>query len=155
MKAFLRRTTNPELYATVFIPELQIASQPLVYARWQHGRVQPTSVDHISNIVKRAIRDNKMGRMMTAHIRGASVSKIGQLVPDLTNQALALGRWTTPNTFRNQAPVLGTWSKVPKSICDNPQQVLRWGWTPQPPAGIKIAEYEKPPSYWVGIATFS
>jgi hypothetical protein len=123
MKAFLRRTTDPELYATVFIPELQIASQPLVYARWQHGRLQPASVDHISNIVKRAIRDKKMARMMTAHIRGASVSKIVQLVPELTDQALSLGRWTTPNTFRNhyQAPVLGTWSKVPKSICDNPQ----------------------------------
>ena len=93
-----------------------------------------------------------MGRMMTAHIRGASVSKIVQLVPDLTEQALALGRWTTPHTFRNhyQAPVLGTWARVPKSISNNPQQVLRWGWTPQPPAGISIAEYERPPSYWVG-----
>ncbi len=93
-----------------------------------------------------------MGRMMTAHIRGASVTKIVQLVPALTDQALALGRWTTPNTFRNhyQAPVLGTWTKVPKAICNNPQQVLRWGWTPQPPAGISVAEYEKPPSYWVG-----
>jgi hypothetical protein len=131
MKAFLRRTSDPELYATVFIPELQIASQPLVYAQWQQGRLQQASVDHISNIVKRAIRDKKMGRMMTAHIRGASVSKIVQLVPDLTDQALALGRWTTPHTFRNhyQAPVLGTWAKVPKSICNNPQQVLRWGWT--------------------------
>ena len=90
MKAFLRRTSDPELYATVFIPELQIASQPLVYAQWQHGRLQQASVDHISNIVKRAIRDKKMGRMMTAHIRGASVSKIVQLVPELTEQALAL-----------------------------------------------------------------
>jgi hypothetical protein len=96
-----------------------------------------------------------MGRMMTAHIRGASVSKIIQLVPDLTEPALALGRWTTPNTFRNhyQAPVLGTWAKVPKSICQNPQQVLRWGWTPQPPTSVSIAEYEKPPSYWVGKTT--
>jgi hypothetical protein len=121
MKVFLRRTSEPELYATVFIPELQISSQPLVYAQWQHGRLQQASVDHhISNIVKRAIRDTKMGRMMTAHIRGASVSKIVQLVPDLTDQALALGRWTTPHTFRNhyQAPVLGTWAKVPKSICN-------------------------------------
>ena len=152
MKAFLQRTSDPELYATVFIPELQLASQPLVYAQWQHGRLQQASVDHISNIVKRAIKDRKMGRMMTAHIRGASVSKIVQLVPALTDQALALGRWTTPNTFRNhyQAPVLGTWAKVPKTICNNPQQVLRWGWTPQPPAGISITEYEKPPSYWVG-----
>jgi hypothetical protein len=152
MTNFLQRTSDPDLYATVFIPELQISSQPLVYARWQHGRLQQASVDHISNIVKRAIRDKKMGRMMTAHIRGASVSKIVQLVPELTEQALALGRWTTPHTFRNhyQAPVLGTWAKIPKSIINNPQQVLRWGWTPQPPAGVSIAEYEKPPSYWVG-----
>ncbi len=112
MRDFLRRTSDPELYATVFIPELQISSQPLVY--------------HISNIVKRAIRDKKMGRMMTAHIRGASVSKIVQIVPELTEQALALGRWTTPHTFRNhyQVLVLGTWAKVPKSIINNPQQVL-------------------------------
>ncbi len=25
----------------------------------------------------------------------------------------------------------------------------KWEWTPQPPAGISIAEYEKPPSYWI------
>ncbi len=34
------------------------------------------------------IKDKKMGRMMTAHIRGASASKFVQLVPDLTEQAL-------------------------------------------------------------------
>jgi hypothetical protein len=55
MEVFLRRRSDPDLYATVFIPELQISSQPLVYARWQHGRLQQASVDHISNIVKRAI----------------------------------------------------------------------------------------------------
>ena len=152
MKTYLRRTADPELYASVFIPELQISSQPLVYARFQHGKLQQASVDHISNIVRRAIKDRQMGRMMTAHIRGASVSKIVQLVPALTDQALALGRWTTPNTFRNhyQAPVQGTWAPVPKSISNNPQQVLRWGWTPQPPDKISVNEYEKPPSYWIG-----
>ena len=93
-----------------------------------------------------------MGRMMTAHIRGASVSKIVQLVPELTDQALALGRWTTPHTFRNhyQAPVLGHWAPVPNNIRNNPQQVLRWGWTPEPPARVSIGEYEKPPTYLVG-----
>ncbi len=51
----------------------------------------------------------------------------------------------------DQAPVLGTWAQqVPKSIRNNPQQVLRWGWTPQPPAGISVAEYKQPPAYWVG-----
>ena len=152
MKTFLRRTSDPTLYATVNIPELQLASQPLVYARLERGMLQRASVDHISNIVKRAIKDRQMGNMMTAHIRGASVSKIVQLVPELTDQALALGRWTTPYTFRNhyQAPVLGTWPAVPNPIRKNPQQVLRWGWTPTPPEGISIAEYEKPPKHWVG-----
>jgi hypothetical protein len=32
MKTFLRRTSDTALYATVHIPELQLASQPLVYA---------------------------------------------------------------------------------------------------------------------------
>ena len=152
MKTFLRRTSDPELYASVPIPELQISAQPLIYARLQQGKLQQASVDHISNVVKRAIRDRKMGRMMTAHIRGASVSKIVQLVPELTDQALALGRWTTPHTFRihYQAPVLGNWAPVPTNIRNNPQQVLRWGWTPEPPARVSIGEYEKPPTYWVG-----
>jgi hypothetical protein len=152
MKTFLRRTSDPTLYATVYIPELQLASQPLVYARLEKGMLQHASVDHISNIVKRAIKDRNMGNMMTAHIRGASVSKIVQLVPELVDQALALGRWTTPSTFRNhyQAPVLSTWPEVPNSIRKNPQQVLRWGWTPTPPEGISIAEYKKPPHHWVG-----
>jgi hypothetical protein len=92
-----------------------------------------------------------MGSMMTAHVRGASVLKIVQLVPDLTEQALALGSWTTPHTFCNhyQAPVLGTWPPVLNSIKHNPQQVLRWGWTPTPPNKVSVAEYEKPPRYWL------
>jgi hypothetical protein len=121
MKTFLRRTSNPDLCATVHIPELQLASQSLVYARFEKGMLQQASVDHISIIVKRAIKDRQMGNMMTAHIRGASVSKIVQLVPELTDQALALGRWTTPYTFRNhyEAPVLGNWPDVPNSIRKN------------------------------------
>ncbi len=90
-----------------------------------------------------------MGSMMSAHIRGASVSKIIQLVPELTTEAPSLGRWTTPKMFRNhyQAPMIGTWAPVPASIRTNPQQVLRWGWTPQPPTGVTTTEYEKPPSF--------
>jgi hypothetical protein len=152
MRTFLQRTSDPELYATVHIPELQISAQPLIYARLEHGKLQHSSVDHISNIVRRAIQDKQMGTMMTAHIRGALLSKIVQLEPSLIDQALALGRWTTPHTFRNhyQAPVLGTWAPLPKALLSNPQQVLRWGWTPQPPDNISVAEYEKPPRYWVG-----
>jgi hypothetical protein len=81
-----------------------------------------------------------MGKMMTTHIRGVSVSKIVQLVPEMTEQALALGRWTTATMFRNhyQAPVLGTWKPVPKAIRTNPQQILRWEWTPKPPVGVTV-----------------
>jgi hypothetical protein len=152
MKAFLQRTTDPTLYATVYIPELNLSAQPLIYARLQDNKFQHSSVDHISNVLKRAIKDRHMGSMMSAHIRGASVSKIIQLVPELTAEALALGRWTTPTMFRNhyQAPVIGTWAPVPASIRKNPQQVLRWGWTPQPPTEVTVAEYEKPPRFWIG-----
>ncbi len=109
-------------------------------------------MDNISNIFKRAIKDRHMGNMMTAHVRRASVSKIVQLVPDLTEQALALGRWTTPHSFRNhyQAPMLGTWASALNSIKHNPQQVLRWGWIPTLPDKVSVAEYEKLPRYWVG-----
>jgi hypothetical protein len=135
MKAFLQRTSDPTLYATVYILELNLSAQPLIYARLQENKFQHSSVDHISNVLKRAIKDRHMGSMLSAHIRGAFVSKIIQLVPELTTDALSLGRWTTgtPTMFRNhyQTPVIGTWAPVPASIRANPQQVLRWGWTPQ------------------------
>jgi hypothetical protein len=152
MKAFLQRTSDPKLYATVYIPELNLSAQPLIYAKLQDNKFQHSSVDHISNVLKRAIKDRHMGSMMSAHIRGASVSKIIQLVPELTTDALSLGRWTTPAMFRNhyQAPVIGTWAPVPVSIRTNPQQVLRWGWAPQPPPNVTIAEYEKPSRFWIG-----
>ncbi len=79
MRTFLQRTSDPELYATVHIPELQISAQPLIYVRLEHDKLQHSSVDHISNIVRRAIHDKQMGTMMTAHVRGASISKIVQL----------------------------------------------------------------------------
>ncbi len=142
MKAFLQRMSDPALYATVYIPELNLSAQPRIYARLQDNKFQQSSVDHISNVLKRAIKDRPMSSIMSAHIRGASVSKIIQLVPALTADALSLGRWTTPAMFRNhyQTPVIGTWAPVPASIRTNPQQVLRWGWTPQPPTDVTIAE---------------
>jgi hypothetical protein len=152
MKAFLQRTSDPTLYATFYIPELNLSAQPLIYARLQDNKFQHSSVDHISNVLKRAIKDRHMGSMMSAHIRGASVSKIIQLVPELTTDALSLGRWTTSTMFCDhyQAPVIGTWTPVPASVCTNPQQVLRWGWMPQPPTDVTIAEYEEPPRFWIG-----
>jgi hypothetical protein len=152
MKAFLQRTSDLTLYATVYIPELNVSAQPLIYARLQDNKLQHSSVDHISNVLKRTIKDRHMGSMMSAHIRGASVSKTIQLVPELTTEALSLGRWTTHTMFRNhyQAPVIGTWTPVPVSIRINPQQVLRCSWTPQPPRNVTIAKYEKPPRFWIG-----
>jgi hypothetical protein len=49
-----------------------------------------------------------------------------------------------------EVPVLGTWVPLPESLLSNPQQVLRWGWTPTLPDSISMAEYEKPHRYWVG-----
>ena len=97
-----------------------------------------------------------MGKMTTSHIRGASVSKIIDLAPDLRADALAFGRWTTDLTFRNHyyAPLLVPPAPVPKKFLTNPQQVLRWGWAAKPPAGVTISKYEKGPAFWVG-KTFS
>jgi hypothetical protein len=39
MRAFLQRTSDPELYTTVYIPELQLHSQPLIYARFEHRKL--------------------------------------------------------------------------------------------------------------------
>jgi hypothetical protein len=35
MKAFLQRNSDPALYATVYIPELNLSAQPLIYAKLQ------------------------------------------------------------------------------------------------------------------------
>ncbi len=37
MKTFLQLIADPELHASVHIPELQISAQPLIYARFHHG----------------------------------------------------------------------------------------------------------------------
>jgi hypothetical protein len=97
-----------------------------------------------------------MGKMKTAHIRGASTSKITDLVPDLRTAAMDLGRWTTAHTFENHyhAPMLTSPRKVPASMKSNPQQVLRWGWKANPPLGVTNLEYEQLPDFWVG-KTFS
>jgi hypothetical protein len=108
-------------------------------------------VDHVSNLVQQNIDLAQMGKMKTSHLRGASVSKIVDLVPELRHQAIALARWTTETTFVNHyyAPLLISPPPVPANMRSNPQQVLRWGWKAKPPAGVSVSEYEKGPDFWV------
>ena len=73
MKTYLRWTADPELYASVFIPELQISSQPLVYARFQHGKLQQASVDHIEYCPTRYKRSANGENDDSAHPRGISL----------------------------------------------------------------------------------
>ncbi len=103
------------------------------------------SVDYISHIVRNAIIRMRIGDMQTAHIRGASTSKVVQLVPTAEAAIMKLGRWTTPYTFRNhyQAPVQGTWAEFPTRLQQNTQMILRWGFQPTPPQGVSATDYVK------------
>ena len=86
-------------------------------------------------------------------VRGASPSKLVQIFPDMEPQAIALGRWTEPKTFRNhyQAPVkLESLEAPPASMKVNVQQILRWGFQPRPPPNVSAEEYMQGPDYWVG-----
>ena len=40
-------------------------------------------------------------------------------------------------------------AKPPASLMGNPQQVLRWGFTPNPPPRVAAREYYFLPSHWV------
>jgi hypothetical protein len=114
--------------------------------------MKAASVDYISHIVRDAIVRMGMGNMQTAHIRGASTSKVVQLVPTAEAAIMKLGRWTTPYTFRNhyQAPVRGTWEEFPEHLQQNTQMILRWGFKKTPPKGVSAADYVKGPQFWVG-----
>jgi hypothetical protein len=39
IKAFLQRTSDPTLHATVYIPVLNLSAQPLIYARLQDNKL--------------------------------------------------------------------------------------------------------------------
>jgi hypothetical protein len=69
LRDFLARTTDPDLYASEFIPQITASVQPLVFARLQGGLRQKCSVDHISVIVKGAIARAKMDSMKPRHLR--------------------------------------------------------------------------------------
>jgi hypothetical protein len=152
MKEFLRRTTDAQIYQHIHVPQLQQMCQPLVFSTSRQGKLKAASVDYISHIVRDAIIRMRMGTMQTAHIRGASTSKVVQLVPTAEAAIMKLGRWTTPYTFRNhyQAPVLGTWAKVPTQLEQNTQMILRWGFQPTPPPGVSATDYVKGPKFWIG-----
>jgi hypothetical protein len=129
MKDFLRRTTDAQLYQQVHVPQLQQVCQPLVFSTSRQGKLKAASVDYISHVVRDAMIRMGMNNMQTAHLRGASTSKVVQLVPTAEAAVMKLGRWTTPYTFRNhyQAPVQGTWDPVPEQLQKNTQMILRWG----------------------------
>jgi hypothetical protein len=153
LRDFLARTTDPDLYASEFIPQIAASVQPLIYARLKAGLRQKCSVDHISVIVKGAIAQARMDEMKLRHLRGASTSKIISLSSDAFNIAMGLGRWTTGQTFfqHYNAPVtLLTQELPPESIATHGQQLLRWEWDPISPPNITTTEYDAPFEFWVG-----
>ena len=153
LRDFMVRSADPDQFAAVYLAQLAESVQPLFYARTVAGVRQQCSVDHISNMIKRAILQAQISTMKPRHLRGASTSKIVLLSPDATSVAMGLGRWTTPKTFLQHynAPVdLLTRDPCPEDISMNGQQLLRWGWNPTPPSHVSTTEYDEHFDYWVG-----
>ena len=152
MEDLLRRTSDTSIFATIYLKQIDSHVQPLVWGKFSKGMLRPASVDHVSNIVQSNMDMVGMGNMKTSHIRGACVSKIVDLAPNLRAEALALGRWTTDITFLSHyyAPLLVAPLPLPVTNRSNPQQVLRWGWKASPPSGVTASDYEKGPTFWVG-----
>ena len=151
LREFLTSTSGPE-YALEHITEIDLDAQPLVSARKRRGLWQPSSVDHISNLVKESLQEAGMENMTMKSVRGASPSKVVQLFPELLPEALKLGRWTKKNTFCShyQAPVnLLPMPPPPVALKSNLQQLLRYGFEPSPPPEITVEEYMEPPNQWV------
>jgi len=152
LRDYLGCTSGPE-YATQHVTELDTNAQPLVFARKRSKKWQPASVDHISKLVSESLQESGMETMTMKSVRGASPSKLVQIFSDMEPQAIALGRWTEPKTFRNhyQAPVkLESLEAPPAAMKSNVQQVLRWGFRPSPPPQVSAEEYMEGPDYWVG-----
>jgi hypothetical protein len=152
LRRFFEASTGDE-FAMTEVPLLNISAQSFVYARKVNGKFQPASVNHISNVAKSGLAAAGLTSMTARSLRGASPSKIVQLFPELLDQALKLGRWTNPKTFRNhyQGPVaLCTTERPPEILKGNLQQLLRWGFKPIPPIGISSLDYMKGPEFWVG-----
>jgi hypothetical protein len=155
LREFLQRSADPQQFATVHLAQLADSVQPLIFAKTVQGVRQRCSVDHISNIIKKAISRALIGTMKPRHLRGASTSKIVLLSPEAMSVSMELGRWTSPKTFLQHynAPVdLLTLEPIPDSMSMHGQQLLRWGWQPTPPHHVTAAEYDEPSDYWVGTA---
>jgi integrase len=153
LREFMQRSADPDQFAPEYIPQIATSVQPLIFAKTKAGLRIKCSVDHISNIAKKAISAANITTMKPRHLRGASTSKIVLLSPDATAVAMGLGRWTTPKTFLQHynAPVdLMTRAPCPGSISLHGQQLLRWGWTPTPPLQVTAEEYDEPFDFWVG-----
>jgi len=150
MQDFLKRSSDPAVFATTRVKQLGIEVQPLIWAKRTGGKFQHCSVDHISNIVKRGLQAVGLGYMTCQSIRGASTSKIGQCAPQLRSEMLKLGRWTTEETFRGSYE--SEVKRVPKRDDESAksQQVLRWGFNPKMPHGMTRDDYVRPPAHWVG-----
>jgi hypothetical protein len=151
LREFVRRSEDPNLFDSVHIDQLGVAVQPLVYARLVRGKFQHSSVDHISNIVKRGLVEAGLNTMRCQDLRGAATSKIVQCVPDLRGEALKLGRWTTEKTFKNHYEMeVRRVAESGVESRDSCQQVLRWGFNPLLPEGLSKEIYERSPGFWVG-----
>ncbi len=95
-REFLRRSADPEPYAVVYLAQLAGSVQPRRYAKATEGVRQKCSVNHTSNIVKKAISQANIGTFRPRHSRGTSTSKRARLSPDAMSVAMGLGRWTSP-----------------------------------------------------------
>jgi hypothetical protein len=128
----MQRSSDREQYAPEYIAQIAAFVQPLIFAKTKDGLRRKCSVDHISNIAKKAISAASIPTMKPRHLRGASTSKIVLLSPKAMTVAMGLGRWTTAKTFLQHynAPVdLMTMAPRPDRISLHGQQLLRWGWT--------------------------
>jgi hypothetical protein len=152
-KNFIAATTGPEC-AEDHIQELNVTAQTFVCGRFQKNKFRSSSVDRISNVITAGLKAAGMKGMTPRSIRGATLSKIVTLHPEVLQGALDLGRWTNQLTFDNhyQGPVnLATEAPLPpEHKNENLQQILRWGFTPTPPIGIAVEEHSKGPGHWKG-----
>ena len=151
MRVFLDRSSDPSTFASIYVKELGIHAQPLAWALPRRGQLQPASKDHIANVIKAGLERAGLSGMTARDVRGASTSKIVQCAPQFRDEALNLGRWTTPKTFTNhyEVPV----NRSPSLNDENPsscQQILRWGFNPSLPNDMTLEMYSQPPQYWIG-----
>jgi hypothetical protein len=93
----------------------------------------------------------------TYEFRASSTSKIMQLAPQLKQQALDIGRWTTDVTHKKHYHgEIGYLGDPGSLVLDNktPQQILRYGAVWRIPELVSQREFENDdPNYWVDRST--